>query len=79
MPRADWRQVERDCNSQDKPELKQKGACGRTLCQGQKKLQSREEPTPEADTEDDTGILTNVLGLVGLFSPLLVPLLKKGL
>ena len=70
--------MERDCNSQDKPQLEQKGACGRALCQVQKILQSREEPTPEADTEEDTGILTNLLGLGGLFSPPLVPLLKKG-
>lgn len=70
--------MERESNSQDKPELEQKGACGSTWCQVQKILQSREEPTPEADTEEDTNILTSLMGLDGLCSPLLVPLLKKG-
>lgn len=78
MPRPDWKQVERNCNSQDKPELEPKGASGRTLCQVQKVLQSREEPIPKADTEEDTGTLTNLLGLSGLFSLPLVPLLKRG-
>lgn len=68
MPRADWKQAERDCNSQDEADLGQKGACGRTLCQVQKILQSREEPTPGADPEEATGILTNRSGWPVLFS-----------
>lgn len=55
MPRADWKQAERDCNSQDEADLGQKGACGRTLCQVQKILQSREEPTPGAGPEEAMG------------------------
>lgn len=77
MPRADWKQLERDRTSQDRSELEQKVPCGRTLYQVQKTLQSREEPSPEADTGEDAGIITNLLGLV-LFSPPFVPLLKKG-
>lgn len=71
MPRADWKQMDRDYNSQNMPDLEQKGACGSTLYQVQKILQSREEPTWEADAEEDTGIFTNLLGLDGLlFCPL---------
>lgn len=77
MPRADWKQPERNCNSQDRSELDEKVRCGRILCQVRETLQSREEPIPETDREEDTGILTSLLGLV-LFSSPLVPLLKKG-
>lgn len=65
--------MDRDYNSQNRPELEQKGACGNTLYQVQKILQSREEPTREADAEEDTGIFTNLLGLDGLLFPPLAP------
>lgn len=70
-----WRVIVTHKTSQS---FEQKGACGRTLCQVQKTLQSGEEPTPEADTERDTGIFTNLTWLGVLYSPPLVPLLKKG-
>uniref|UniRef100_A0A8C0UQ14 NR LBD domain-containing protein n=1 Tax=Cyanistes caeruleus TaxID=156563 RepID=A0A8C0UQ14_CYACU len=58
-----------DCNSQNKPESEQKGHCGRIHLLSPENLQSREEPTPEADTEEDTGILTDLLGQVACSLP----------